>query len=181
MRIIATAPVGALGATSVAANVTTAQVLPDYRNPLAAAVLMIEAGRFMEGKKFTIRASGNVTSSGNFTVVATLLGAVGGTPAAPLTPGSWTTIKASTARTVNTITSNWFLEAHLVVDQLSGLMNGTAEFMVNNLFDAQAAVTALSAVDITTVGPCLSFAVALTFSSGAVANVGRLYEFCAGW
>lgn len=183
MRIFATAPIGALGTTSVSANLNTAQVLPDYRaSTTLAAVLQIEGSRLVEGKKFTVRASGNCTTAGAYNVTATLLGAVGGTPATSLTPGNWTTLKASTARAVGTITAPWFLEAHLCVDQLSGLLYGTCEHMINNLFDAQAALAAgLSAVDLTTVGPCLSFAVALTFSTGSAGNVGRLYEFCAGW
>jgi hypothetical protein len=136
-------------------------------------ILTAPSGGVLDQKKFVVRASGYATTAGNFTVLIGLYaGIVVPTIAAP-----GTLIAVSTARAQNTISAPWMIEAELIMDSVSGRMHGTQKAVVNNLFDAEAAIAA--AITGITPGqggaePALYFAAAITFGTGNVGNIGVL-------
>lgn len=178
MRVINRAPLAA----NVAVNTGNAQIFPQSLNAAAAANLAVfGTGRF-SGRQFFVRASGYATTdAATTTAVVTLYGAVGAVPAAPLVAGSWTIIKASTARVINATSAPWFLQATLTWDLVSKKLQGVTKHMINQLYDADAANTnALTAVD-DTAEPALNFAIGITFAVNLSAgNVGSMTEFSLG-
>jgi hypothetical protein len=94
----ASAPLGSIGAAAAAA--------------IAAMLVCPGSGR-LEQKPFTIRASGNATTAGAFTVAITLYAAIA-QPAATLTPGSWTAIATTAAVAIGTTSAPWLLECECV-------------------------------------------------------------------
>jgi hypothetical protein len=183
MRIIDRAPLAA----NVNANTGAVQIIPTSVNGVAslapAVVNLLGSGRFV-GKQFRLRASGFLTTDQATTTAAiTLYANVGGVPAAnPLAAASWTVIKASTARVVNTTSAPWTIESMFCWDAISKKLHGTTAHLVNLLYDAHAANTnALAALD-NTAEPVVAFAIGVTFAVNlTAANVGGLTEFVLGY
>jgi hypothetical protein len=162
--------------SKVSANSAAAQVFPNLLVPANPVFLTAPSGGTLDQKAFRVRASGYATTAGNFTVLITLwAGIVLPTIAAP-----GTIIGVSTARAQNTISAPWMIEANLIMDSVSGRMHGTQKAVVNNLFDAEAAIAA--AITGITPGqggaePAVYFAVGITFGTGNVGNIGNLGDF----
>jgi hypothetical protein len=161
-------------------------------NPLLAVSLGVPGKLALEGKQFRVRAEGNMQTAGAFTAKASLVAALA-LPATPLTIGNWTLFGAGTARTVSTAWSPWWIQADLIFDSSSGAVQGVFSQMVNNLFDAPAALSnQLTGVNGTNVivtqastpvaptDPVFFLGVALTFGT-AGANVGNLMNFEIGF
>lgn len=112
-------------------------------NSQAPAVLPIPGKLALEGKKFTVRAEGNAQLSlTTITATFSLLGFTGiNLPANPITIASWTTLGAGTAITGAT-SFPWWMEANLIFDSVSGLLQGTFSQMGNNTFVAPVKLTA---------------------------------------
>lgn len=181
-------------ANPVVAAVNTAQVFSLLSNALVPATVVAPGKLVLEAKSFKLRAEGNYSAAGAYTLKASLLGAVA-IPAVPLTAANWTLLGAGTARAIGAAGfSNWWIEANLIFDSDSGLLNGTFNQMVNNLYDAAAAianqVTGINGTNVskTQAGtvvpqtdPAVYFAVALTFGTANAANVGNLVNFEVGF
>jgi hypothetical protein len=86
--------------------------------------------------RFRVRAGGRVTggTTTNFTVRLD--------HGSSTTIASNTTIEASTARAVDSESGNWFIEAVCYLDEVSDKIQGFGRSMVNNLYDAEAALDA---------------------------------------
>jgi hypothetical protein len=178
-------------ANPVIAAVTTAQVFALASNSAAACTIGAPGHLAIEGKKFMVRAEGNLQTVGAYTALPTLLAKLA-TPASPLVPGNWTIIGAGTARAVGTAWSPWWIEAELQFDSISGIMHGIFSAETNNLYDARAAIsntiTGINGTNTTLASgntavptePALVFAVALTFNTGGL-NIGNLYNFELGF
>jgi len=181
-------------ANPVNTAVATAQIFTMASNPLLAASVSLPGKLAIEQKRFTLRAEGNATvSTAAYTIKATLFGA-SALPSAPLTPANWTLLGAGTARAVAAAgTVPWWIEANLIMDSTSGLLQGTFQQLVNNLFDAAAAitnqVTGLNGTNVTVTqatvpippaDPVAWFAVGITFGT-AGANSANLANFEIGF
>ena len=142
----------------------------------------------LEAKRFTIRAEGNALTAGNYTFKAGLYAGLV-IPGTPLTAANWTLLGAGTARAINTTWAPWWIEANVIFDSNSGNLQGIFNQMVNNLFDASAALTnQLTGINGTNVNvtqgatvvpptdPAFYVAIALTFGTGGV-NIGNLSNF----
>lgn len=168
-------------------TVTTAQIFALLSNSLAPAILGVPGKLRVEGKRFSVRAEGYFTTPGAATTVKpSLVGGLIVPGTNPLTIGSWTTIAPGTAVAgPNNGSALWWLQADLITDSVSGLMQGSVGQMVNNTLTAAAAVAAvLTGLNGTnqTIGskppadPVAVLAIALTFSA-AGANIGNLSNF----
>lgn len=175
----------ALPANPVNANTTSAQVFPLISNTAAPATVAVPGKLVVEARKFRVRASGNLFTGGTLTALATLLMAKT-IPGTPLTAGNWTVLGAGTARSVANTWSPWYIESDLIFESNGGTMQGTFSQLINNLWDAPAAIsnrlTGLNGtnaiVGTTAIAePVFYLAVALTFGTGNAANLGNLSEF----
>lgn len=179
-------------ANSVVANTGNAQVFTLASNAAAPAVVAAPGKLILEGKRFTVRAEGNLQTVGAYTAKASLLAALT-IPGTPLTAANWTLLGSGTARAVGTAWAPWWINADLIFDSMSGALQGTFNQMVNNLFDASAAianqVTGINGTNqnvtqgatvVPPADPVLYFAVALTFGTAGL-NVGNLMNFELGF
>lgn len=125
-------PSNALSATGVVALTS---------NPLLACTISAPGKLVLEGKRFRVRAEGNVlTAVGTTTVKPQILAGLV-IPANPLTIGSWTALAAGAGVACPTTGCPWWAEADLIFDSVSGLMHGTYSQCVNNTFATAAAIT----------------------------------------
>lgn len=179
-------------ASPVIAAVTTAQVFALASNPAIPANVPCPGKLVLEGKRFTVRAEGNLLTAGNYTAKASLLAGLV-IPGTPFTATNWTLLGAGTARAVNTAWSPWWINAELIFDSNSGALQGSFNQMVNNLFDGSAAianqVTGINGTNqnvtqgatvVVPADPVLYFAVALTFGTGGL-NIGNVANFELGF
>lgn len=179
-------------AAKVLAAITTAQIFPDLAVPSTAVALFIPGTNRLEQKKFTVRASGNALTAGATTTVLVSLYIAKLLPAASLVPANWTVMCAGSARVVNTISAPWWIEAELAFDSAGGKLGGTFNQMVNNLFDAPAAITGVltglngtglpvvqpGPVTIQPADPVFVVGVGITYGVNAsVGNIANLQNF----
>jgi len=175
-------------ANPVTASVNTAQVVAALSNPLIPLTVPVPGKLALEGKRFTVRAEGNALTAGAYTLKATLLAGLI-IPAVPFTATNWTVLGAGTARAIATTWAPWWIEANCIFDSQSGIMAGSFNQMVNNLFDASVALAATvtgingsnipilqGATTVQPTDPALFFAVALTFGTAGV-NIGNVLNF----
>jgi hypothetical protein len=180
-------------ANPVIAAVNTAQVFSFLANSLIPVNIGAPGKLALEGRQFRVRAEGNAFTNGAYTVKASLLAGLV-VPAVPFTVGNWTLLGAGTARAVANTWAPWWIQADLIFDSTGGAMQGTFQQMVNNLFDASAAIanqvtgingTNLNVTQGATVvppaDPAVVFGVALTFGTADGANVGNLKNFEIGF
>jgi hypothetical protein len=179
-------------ANPVNAAVATAQVFSLLSNAALPCTVALPGALAVEGKRFTVRAEGNIHTAGAFTCQASLLAALV-PPAAPLVAANWTLLGAGTARAIATTWATWWIEANAMFDSNGGLLQGTFNQQVNNLYDGAAALANVlsgingsnmtvtqGATPVPPTNPALYFAVALTFSV-AGANTGSIYNFEVGF
>ena len=156
-------PGAAIGTSSTAA----AQFLDSASNP---AILYIRPGSSYSNRMFRVLAYGRATTGASTNVTITLYYGISSTIA------SNTVIEASTARAVNTASANWFIEAVMMYDSTSQKIGGFGRSMVNNLYDAEAALdNAPTSVDLSTEG--LGFTVVGTASASNASTALRLISF----
>lgn len=125
---------------------------------------------YQGGQAIKVRGAGLVTTTGSTNVTLTLYNATaaqiavaGGVPTTGFTLGS---LKASTARAVNTATAPFWFEALLQQDQVGGRLVGQASFEINGLLDIFAATTIITGMSLTAADADLNFALSATQSSG---------------
>jgi hypothetical protein len=173
----------------VSASVITAQVFNLASNAALPTTVAAPGKLALEGKSFNIRAEGNAfTTVATYTAKLSLLGALV-VPASPLVATNWTLLGSGTARIIAATWAPWWIEAKCMYDSNSGLLAGVFQQMVNNLFDANVALTATltglngtnqtvtqGATPVPPADPVAVFAVAITFSIAA-ANLANLFNF----
>lgn len=172
---------------------TSAQVFNLVSNAAVPVTVVAPGHLVLEGKRFTVRAEGSLYSAGATTTVkASLLGALT-IPATPLTATNWTLLGSGTARTVDAAWCPWWISADLIFDSNGGALQGVFDQMLNNLYDARAAITnqvtgingtnstiSQAGTAVPPAEPAVVFAVALTFNT-AGANIGNLANFEVGF
>jgi hypothetical protein len=153
--------------------------------PLALGTPNLYAG---SGKKFRVRAVGQCITgaSANLTlklyeVPLSVIAAAGATSnntslLSATTFTNWNLLATSTARAINTTTASWDMSAELqlaAVGTTFSLM-GTFKDTINDLFDAEAAITAATAL----VGDAdANFVIVSTLSASNAANINTMTEF----
>ena len=183
-------------ASPVIANTTNAQVFALASNNAIPATIAVPGKLVLEGKRFTIRAEGNLFTAGNYTAKASLFAALV-IPGTPFTIDNWTTLLgAGTARSVDNTWTSWYINADLQFDSLSGTLQGSFSQLINNLLDGAAALgnggAALTGINGTNANvtqgstvvvpadPVFYVGAALTFGTGGL-NIGNLYNFELGF
>jgi hypothetical protein len=122
------------------ANVATAQLFPNRQVPSLPVTLNVLGSGRLEQRKWTARASGSATTGVESTVTVSLYAAKT-LPATPFVAADWTLVAASTARTIDAATAGWEIEASLMFESVGGTLQGTFQDMIDNLYDAAAAIT----------------------------------------
>lgn len=136
--------------------------------PLMSCEQLAGANSAKKSRQIRVTAYGRVTGGGTTNYTATLQF---GTSA---TPGSNTTIEASTARAVNSEAENWVISVDLTLDSTSNKLNGRGWSQVGNLVDAYAVIdNQITAAD-PDGGTALGFVACGTFSSGFAGNLSYL-------
>jgi len=139
----------------------------------------------LEGQQFTIRASGWVYVAGSTPNIQ--VGLFSGTS---LTSSSDTAITELPATAATLTTSNyypWALEVRLQGDSNSGILQGIANLMLDNVFTSSSAITALTGISFgnslgSGVGsgsstPPVQLAVGINFGVSNAANLAQLAQF----
>lgn len=167
-RQITAAPAAAvLNAPSAAA-----QVFAQLLNATLAAALNVPGTKRLEGRKFYVRASGVVTTSGAAITVQPFIAA-----GSSLTAASDTVLAAPAAVTVAATSCPWTVEAALLFDSTSGKLNGQFSSNINNSVGAPAALatvlTGLNGVN----EPVFQIVTGVTFSTAGPGNIATLTEF----
>jgi hypothetical protein len=165
-------------AANAIANTTNVQLFPDYSVATLPALLTMGASGILDGKKFSVCASGECTTINNSNVKLGLYGKVA-TPANPLLAASWTKLAESTARNVNTTSAPWWIEAEFITGQISQKLQGAFTAFINSLYDVPAILTNPVAAGLLPAGsvePCFQFCVGIDFSIAGL-NIGVLKYF----
>jgi len=165
---------------------TTAKIFAQPANLLAPFTLAVPSEFLLEGIQFNVKASGWVFVNGTTPTVQFNL--YSGTS---LTPGSDTAVSALPG-TPATLTTNAFypfaFTATFQGDSNSGILQGAAKLMLNNVLTAEAAVTALTGIAFGTAfnaanpaatqGPAVNLVAGITFGVSNAANLAQLNQFC---
>ena len=132
------------------------------------------------GRPIVLRAFGTATGQVSATTLTLTLYEVPGA-ALPLTSGvtnqqtftTWNSLKASTARTITSLTVSWQMFATLQLSS-TGRLEGECKWEIAGLLDVGAATSVISGL----LGEVdLNFAVVSTMSTAAAANVNTMTEF----
>jgi hypothetical protein len=133
---------------------------------------------YANGQTIRIRGIGTVTTGTSTNLTLTLyngtaaqLAVAGGVPATSFTLGS---LKASSARAVNTATAPFYVDGLFQFDAVGGRLVGQVGFEINGIVDANAASTIITGM---VNDQDLNFLLSATLSSGNAANVVNLQEF----
>lgn len=158
--------------TAVGASSTAETQLTDSTGSLAVCYLpgSSKMTLYGGGRPFIVRAFGRTTTGASTNVTIKLYYGVSATI------GSNTLIEASTARAINSTSSNWYIEAVCMCDTTSQKITGYGCANVNNLFDTTAALdNAPTSVDLTVEG--LGFTATVTHSASNASTATRLLGF----
>lgn len=153
---------------TIAGTTETVITNPSLASATQALVLSIPQNTIIDGKPFELVASGLLNHGASSTVT---LKVYSGTST---TVGSDTSIATSGAITAFSGKSNFWVKLKLVFDSTSGKLNGTYQFMVNNVLVAEAALSAVVTGITATAGvagaPAANFVMSVTFGTGNAAN-----------
>jgi len=132
---------------------------------------------FGTSKKLKLRFTGTLVTGTNATLTLKLYQIPASVIAAAAlsnqTFTNWNLLATSTARAVNTTTADWVLEAELQLSPI-GTLSGKFEDIINDLFDAPAAITAATLL---TGDGDLNFVLVSTLSAANAGNVNTPKEF----
>lgn len=150
-----------LPATQTIASSTAETVILDPALSATALILTIPPGGPCEQEEFDVVASGTLNLGTSSTVTIKLY--VG----TSTTPGSNTSIGSSGAVTAFSGKAGWKLRARLSYDTLSGKLQGTIQFVVNNNLVAEAAIPNVpTGISNTTFNGVINFVLSFTFGTG---------------
>jgi hypothetical protein len=152
------APIPAtLTLTGVAAGVVV-----NPQNPASALVCQLSSNQGNEASSFDLWASGYVTTTSTTNIVGKL---ASGTST---TDGTNTALGSSSASACNSASAPWRVHAELIYDSVSGKLNGTVEWLINNILTAKAVVATVVTGLKDNNSPVANFV--LSFSSSAAAG-----------
>lgn len=170
-----------VGAAGVNAPATTNNfgAVPTATNSLGQ--MLIPSSGKVNGNRFEIYASGYVSAAAGLVTYTlqsnTNVNASGASPAYVIL-GPAGAAPTNTPGTVNNLP--WHLHVVLEGDSASGIVQGTAESLLNNVLAGPAVITALTGVNFS--GSAAGFApfglvIGVTFATSAAANSASLTEF----
>jgi hypothetical protein len=182
LQSIPAGTIGSVGASSTAI-LTFPLIAPPGGTVTQAAVLNVQGSSRMEGRRFTIRASGRATFGS--TADPTLnLGLYQGTSLTSTNNTLVGALGSAASQTIST-TVPFSYEATLQGDSTSGIVQGTFGMFINNTITAASQITANSDAGLTGVNfasePALQFVFAVTFGVSDAKNLAVLDEFLYGF
>jgi hypothetical protein len=164
---------------TVSAAVNTTQVFPSVYSASAPSILVIPGDSVYEGKRFIVRASGLLTSTGDAFTAIVKIGGNSVVPADPMKYSNWTNHFTGQTFTFGGEGGAKHFSVDLVclADSTSGVMTiYTLNDMTASTFTAAAAATGATSVNFGN-QPAYNFVCSVTFGTGATTNVASLYEF----
>ena len=183
--LLATQTAGAaaavLPALQVVATSATETIIlnPALNSATQALVLSIPPSSQLEQRKFSIEASGYVSTGASSTVTINIKSGTS------TTVGSDTTVATSGAITAFSGKTPWFMHIEAVYDSVSGKLTGFFNGSVNNVLVANTALSSVLSA-ITNVGagqgaPVLNFVLSVAFGTGNAANTINVQEFAVNF
>ena len=173
---VAGATAGVLPATQiVTVNTETVILNPALASSTQALVLSIPPGTIVEQQPFDVWASGYLSTGASSTVTIKLYNGTS------TTVGSDTLLGSSGAITAFSGKCPWYLKATLIFDSVSGKLQGTIKFMVNNSLVAEAAVSNVVTGLSNTANPVTSFVLSVTFGTANANNTISVKDFCVAF
>lgn len=141
----------------------TAGVVLNPQNPSLALICSLSPNQGLEATSFDLWASGTVTTTvgGPNNVTGKL---ASGTST---TDGTNTALSSSSATAVNNVAANWRVHAELLYDSVSGKLTGTAEWLINNIITAKAALATVVTGVNDSANPVANFVLSFTSSAAA--------------
>jgi hypothetical protein len=175
---VVTANTPATNAAPLPANVTilntTETVITSPANPGQPLVLNIPPGGPLEQRRFELYASGYIFTGTSSTVTIKLYS---GTSA---TVGSDTLLGSSGAITAFAGKAPWYASANLIYDSVSGKLQGSIKFLVNNTLVSEVAVSNVVTGISNTNNPVASFVISVTFGTAGT-QVFQVQEFAVNF
>lgn len=183
-NIAATVPLNASGAAAAVLPalqtiLTTAETtLVNPSLPTTPLLVSIPPQSPLEGRIFEIVASGYLNLGTSSTATLKLYSGTS------LTPGSNTSLGSSGAISAFSGKAPWYVIARLVFDSVSGKLQGTIKFMVNNTLVAEVAVanvvTGLNNAGGVNGAPVANFVLTVTFASAGTQTI-NVAEFAINY
>lgn len=173
---VAGATAGVLPATQiVTVNTETVILNPALASATQALVLSIPPGTAIEQQPFDVIASGYISTGASSTVTIKLYSGTS------TTVGSDTLLGSSGAITAFSGKCPWYAKATLIFDSVSGKLQGTIKFVVNNSLVAEVAVSNVVTGLSNTANPVASFVLSVTFGTANAANTISVKDFCVAF
>ena len=172
-----TSAAGALGPlpTTFVLATGTETVVPNPQATSIPLMVQIPSGSPLEGQKFEVYASGVLNCGASSTVNIKLYS--GTSP----TVGNDTLLGASGALTAFSGKANWYMNAPLIFDSVSGKLTGTIKFVANNVIVAEVAISNVITGVKNSNNPVASFLLSVTFGTANAANSITLDEFAVNF
>lgn len=161
---------------TVTVSTETVILNPSLNSATQALVLNIPSGGPNEQRPFDILASGYISTGTSSTVTVKLYSGTS------TTVGSDTLLGSSGAITAFSGKCPWYLRATLVYDSVSGKLQGSIKFMVNNTLVAETAISNVpTGLNNNTGNPVASFVLSVTFGTANAANQINVQDFCTAF
>ena len=131
------------------------------QNPTIPLICQLSPYEGNEATSFDLWASGYLTTTNASNITGTLQSGTS------LTPGSNTTLGASSAVPVATTSCPWRVHAELLYDSVSGKLTGTFEWLINNVLTPKAVLAAVVTGVKDSGNPVANFVLNFLSSAGA--------------
>jgi hypothetical protein len=171
------AALAALFPATLSVTAATEAVIPNPENVAIPFICPLRPNEpSLEQTLFNVVASGYITTANSTNVTVKLYSGTS------LTVGSDTLLGSSGAIAQNTASAPWALLANLIFDSVSGKLQGSIKFWVNNTMVAEVAVSNVVTGLKNTANPIANFLLSLTSSAaaGGSATLINVNKFSAG-
>lgn len=177
---VAGATAGVLPALqTITVSTETVILNPALASATQALVLSVPPGGQLEQRQFTIQASGYLNNGASSTVTLKLYSG------SSTTVGSDTLLNSSGAISAfGPAKAPWAMTGWFIYDSVSGKLNGTVKWIVNNSLVAEAAVSnVVSGISNTNTSglPILNFVLSATFGTANAGNQINVQDFCVSF
>lgn len=156
-------------------------------NALNFFILPVPSEYILEGQQFAVRASGWVLVKGTTPTIQVELGSIGTSTLASASVTALATLPATAATLTTSAFYPFALEARLQGDSNSGIVQGVANLLLNNVFTSTAAITSLSGIAFGTAnsasnpaatqGSVFNLVCGVVFGVSNAANLAQLSQF----
>jgi hypothetical protein len=161
-----------LPATLTTGTSTAEAMVPNPATPTKALLVQVPSNSNLEQRAFELEITGYIITGGTTNITLKVYGSITST----VTTSS-TLLGSSGAVAQNNVKAPFWAHAKLIFDSISGKLNGTIDFLINNTVVASVAITAVTGVS-DTANPVLSLGMSITASAGFATNEIIVQDLC---